>query len=324
MNKDVKLNFFSKHLDIIIVVSVIIICGLLGISGITEKLEYRLYDDLLGLKPATTQNPTVRLVNIDDAASGEIGIWPWGREILADVLIRLREVGAKTAVFDIEYISSGSLGIAPDVLEELPDSFSYELDNVATLMSDFSTSIAQKGISLDQVESVSDDLINNYVVPSYQNLYDKIDVLVRDNDDYFGKAIHFFGNAWLTINAADLSIKVTPEYRKYLDENFLDYSVIDPDDLIKKGNDYTFKFMYNTVPGFSPALPIFMENAAGAGFTNVSIDSDGSRRRIELLRKNNDVYIAQLSFAPLLSMLDTKELERTKRKLIVKNALFPG
>ena len=178
MNKDVKLNFFSKHLDIIIVVSVIIICGLLGLSGFTEKLEFRLYDDLLGLKPATTQNPTVRLVNIDDAASGEIGIWPWGREILADVLIRLREVGAKTAVFDIEYISSGSLGIAPDVLEELPDSFSYELDNVATLMSDFSTSIAQKGISLDQVESVSDDLINNYVVPSYQNLYDKIDTML--------------------------------------------------------------------------------------------------------------------------------------------------
>ena len=306
MNKDVKLNFFSKHLDSIIVVSVIIICGLLGLSGFTEKLEFRLYDDLLGLKPATTQNPTVRLVNIDDAASGEIGIWPWGREILADVLIRLREVGAKTAVFDIEYISPGSLGIAPDILAELPNTFSYELDNVATLMSDFSTSIAQKGITLDQVESVSDDLINNYVVPSYQNLYDKIDVLVRDNDDYFGKAIHFFGNAWLTINAADLSIKV------------------DPDDLIKKGNDYTFKFMYNTIPGFSPALPIFMQNAAGAGFTNVSIDSDGSRRRIELLRKNNYVYIAQLSFAPLLSLLDTKELERTKRKLIVKNALFPG
>ena len=123
------------------------------------------------------------MVNIDDAASGEMGVWPWGREILADVLVRLREVGAKTAVFDIEYISSGSLGIAPDVLAELPDSFSYELDNVATLMSDFSTSIAQKGISLDQVESVSDDLINNYVVPSYQNLYDKIDVLVRDNED---------------------------------------------------------------------------------------------------------------------------------------------
>ena len=82
--------------------------------------------------------------------------------------------------------------------------------------------------------------------------------------------------------------------------------------------------MYNTIPGFSPALPIFMKNAAGAGFTNVSIDSDGSRRRIELLRKNNDVYIAQLSFAPLLSLLDTKELERTKTHLVVKNALFPG
>lgn len=324
MNRTPKLNFFSKHLDVVIVIFVILLCGILGVTGLVEKIEFRVYDALLEIKPATTQNPNIRLVNIDDAASGEMGVWPWGREILADVLVRLREVGAKTAVFDIEYISSGSLGIAPDVLAELPDSFSYELDNVATLMSEFSSSVAHNGIALNQVESVSDDLINNYIVPSYQNLYDKIDVLVRDNDEYFGKAIRFFGNAWLTINAADLSIKVDPEYRKYLDTNLLNYKVKDPTNEIEKGNDYTFKFMYNTIPGFSPALPIFMKNAAGAGFTNVSIDSDGSRRRIELLRKNNDVYIAQLSFAPLLSLLDTKELERTKTHLVVKNALFPG
>ncbi len=324
MNRTPKLNFFSKHLDVVIVIFVILLCGILGVTGLVEKIEFRVYDALLEIKPATTQNPNIRLVNIDDAASGEMGVWPWGREILADVLVRLREVGAKTAVFDIEYISSGSLGIAPDVLAELPDSFSYELDNVATLMSEFSSSVAHNGIALNQVESVSDDLINNYIVPSYQNLYDKIDVLVRDNDEYFGKAIRFFGNAWLTINAADLSIKVDPEYREYLDTNLLNYNVKDPTNEIEKGNDYTFKFMYNTIPGFSPALPIFMKNAAGAGFTNVSIDSDGSRRRIELLRKNNDVYIAQLSFAPLLSLLDTKELERTKTHLVVKNALFPG
>lgn len=324
MNRTPKLNFFSKHLDVVIVIFVILLCGILGVTGLVEKIEFRVYDALLEIKPATTQNPNIRLVNIDDAASGEMGVWPWGREILADVLVRLREVGAKTAVFDIEYISSGSLGIAPDVLAELPDSFSYELDNVATLMSEFSSSVAHNGIALNQVESVSDDLINNYIVPSYQNLYDKIDVLVRDNDEYFGKAIRFFGNAWLTINAADLSIKVDPEYREYLDTNLLNYKVKDPTNEIEKGNDYTFKFMYNTIPGFSPALPIFMKNAAGAGFTNVSIDSDGSRRRIELLRKNNDVYIAQLSFAPLLSLLDTKELERTKTHLVVKNALFPG
>lgn len=324
MNRTPKLNFFSKHLDVVIVIFVILLCGILGVTGLVEKIEFRVYDALLEIKPATTQNPNIRLVNIDDAASGEMGVWPWGREILADVLVRLREVGAKTAVFDIEYISSGSLGIAPDVLAELPDSFSYELDNVATLMSEFSSSVAHNGIALNQVESVSEDLINNYIVPSYQNLYDKIDILVRDNDEYFGKAIRFFGNAWLTINAADLSIKVDPEYREYLDTNLLNYNVKDPTNEIEKGNDYTFKFMYNTIPGFSPALPIFMKNAAGAGFTNVSIDSDGSRRRIELLRKNNDVYIAQLSFAPLLSLLDTKELERTKTHLVVKNALFPG
>ena len=34
---------------------------------------------------------------------------------------------------------------------------------------------------------------------------------------------------------------------------------------------------------FCPALPKIFKGARGAGFTNVTVDSDGSRRRIEIL-----------------------------------------
>ena len=61
--------------------------------------------------------------------------------------------------------------------------------------------------------------------------------------------------------------------------------------------------------GFSPALSVFMTHASGAGFTNVVIDNDGTRRRVELLSNCYGRNVAQLSFAPLLGLLKVEGLE---------------
>ena len=53
------------------------------------------------------------LVKIDDYAIKVLGEWPWGRDIIADALLRMRELGAYNAIFDIEYISPTKNGIAP-------------------------------------------------------------------------------------------------------------------------------------------------------------------------------------------------------------------
>jgi adenylate cyclase len=47
----------------------------------------------------------------------------------------------------------------------------------------------------------------------------------------------------------------------------------------------------------------------GAGFTNIAIDRDGTRRRIYLVRKVRDHWYAQLAFAPLLEYLGNPALE---------------
>ncbi|MBP5284004.1 MAG: CHASE2 domain-containing protein, partial [Treponema sp.] len=69
--------------------------------------------------------------------------------------------------------------------------------------------------------------------------------------------------------------------------------------------------------GFSPALNMFIRHSKGAGFTNVDIDSDGTRRRIQLLNKYPEGYAAQLAFAPLLKKLDARSVIRDGSSIIV-------
>ncbi len=53
------------------------------------------------------------------------------------------------------------------------------------------------------------------------------------------------------------------------------------------------------------------------------VDSDGVRRRVELLFNHNDNFLGQLTFAPLLDFLDVKKVERKKRTLILRDAKYP-
>ena len=46
-----------------------------------------------------------RSVGINDDDINNLGEWPWTRDILADVLIRLKELDVAAGIFDIEYIS---------------------------------------------------------------------------------------------------------------------------------------------------------------------------------------------------------------------------
>ena len=70
---------------------------ILSCAGLLQKFELRVYDILLAARPITEKTPDLALVEVDDASLDKLGPWPWSRDIIADVLLRLREVGAKTA-----------------------------------------------------------------------------------------------------------------------------------------------------------------------------------------------------------------------------------
>ncbi len=299
--KDSKKNLPRKLVALIIVVAAFAFWSLVCAIGALEKFDYRIYDLLLGF----TKNPETRkeilLVEADNASTSnesfdEMKTWPWPRDIFANALLRMKEFGAATAVFDIEYLSPSSLAVNEDAIIEANANF----DGTKPDFSKF----------------------------------------IKDNDDYFSRAIQFFGNTWLTINTDDLDFDYTEDEIDYVKKRFL-YQVEDKDDLILK--DYrqgkldsiktsfidnfrepkadwdNAEFRKKYLIGFSPVMNLFASHAVGAGFTNVIIDMDGTRRRIELLNKKDGVYSGQLAFAPVLKTLNPEKIIRKKGSLDLQN-----
>ena len=145
MEKQGKGIFFSLFMrpELLICIGVLLLTALGSVTGLFEKLDLRMYDVLMSVKPATPERDDILIVAIDDASIGEMGTFPWTRDILADALIRMRELGAAEAVFDIEYVSPSQHGIDPVVESALPQRFNESEQNITGLIQDLSTAIAR-------------------------------------------------------------------------------------------------------------------------------------------------------------------------------------
>ncbi len=304
---------FKQHTDKFIVLAVTLICGIACFFGVMQKFDFRLYDLLLSFKDDSKTRSEVVLVDIDDASLDKLGAWPWSRKIYADMLVRLKELGAMLAVFDIEYLSPSNPSVNPELEGALKNSFAKSVNSNASSQMFF--------------DSVKDSIFMDY-------------------DDLFARSVQFFGNTWLTINTGQIC-EYSMEDLEYAKSRFL-FDVDDPKNLILKGNiktrfdvegksffekralnniDFT-KFTENAVTNdyvseISPAMNLFISHAVGAGFTNSFIDSDGSRRRVELLSFKGDGCVSQLVFAPMLSLINPEKIVRTNNTLEILGANIP-
>lgn len=251
-----------------VVLAVFAVVSGLSALGVFEKFEYKFYDILLSFKKTPEERSEILLVDIDDLALDQMGDWPWTRDKLADSLLYMRELGAETAVFDIEYLS--------------PSQKSVDFDLYQKMMNDGSTD--------------ADEIKNLFI----------------DNDDYFARAIQFFGNSWLTVNAGNLAINYDENELSYAKKRFL-YVAEDEKNTLKKNH------LAKSYSDFSPAMFDFISRAKGAGFTNVTIDSDGTRRRIPLFIKYDDGVLGQLSLAPILKILNPEKIKITKNYVVLEN-----
>ena len=105
----------------------------LGISGVVNRLDGNIYDLFLRVQPTLREDPSILLVDIDDVAIANVGEWPWSRDVMANGLILMREMGAASAVFDIEYVNASPHGLDAQALTSmLPDTFSQEFAQLQT------------------------------------------------------------------------------------------------------------------------------------------------------------------------------------------------
>ncbi len=325
MKKKEMKAIFVRNMDYLFCSVLVVLFTAFGFFGIFKKLDYRFYDILLSLRKPPVQSERIFHVNIDNESIDALGEWPWSRDIYADLLIQMKELGAERAVFDIEYLSPSKKGVPSDAIPNITYAFDVQGNDIAESVYLLGERFSSGHISPSEIRKVTDELVNDVINPSMSQLYDSVmQNAYRDNDEYFSKAIQFFGNTWLTVNTREVIFSQTEEDIKYIDERLLLKNVSDSKKLITKDNHFTSVDQYmGEAAGFSPALHTFLTRARGVGFTNVVVDSDGVRRRVELLFDHNGKHLGQLTFAPLLDFLDVRQVERKGRTLILRNAKYP-
>lgn len=274
--------------------------------------ENRIYDQFLHIKPAIEENESILLLNIDDLAIAKVGMFPWSRAVMADGLLLMREMGARYAVFDIEYTEESPLGVNSALLEEeIPELFTNEFSAIRENIKSLFSAIAGGNIPLSDAQDYIQDLAG-LTDESKETLLNKVNEIVRDNDIYLGQAARFFGNAFFTVNMLPDEDKDIPEeLKEWVNENITLQDV-------RVESEYPI-----TTTDIRPAIEPIITKGAGAGFPNIIIDDDGVRRRVHLLIEHEGRYFSQLAFRALYHWLGSPPVIVESERMILKGATLP-
>jgi adenylate cyclase len=287
--------------------------SLLYIAGIFGPLEDRVYDLLLRVRSNRERIADVTFLDVDDNAIAYNGVFPWPRSITADALLRLKEYGARAAIFDIEYIDRGPQGVDTIYLNQgLPADFNRSFSEINSAASDVFSALRSGRLSRADIDNYA-QAFSGIVNDEQSRLFTRAQGIARDNDLYLIQASALFGRSWATLNLrAEPPFGEQAERRPLAEEHF----------------SYPVKAAPNADKGrftdILPALPGFVLSAQGAGYTNVEIDKDGVRRRVRLTQNVHDHWYLQLAFAPLIHYLGRPEIELDNHRLLIKNAQYPN
>jgi adenylate cyclase len=299
--------------DIAIPLAVFIVVAGLTFTPFFQLLESKIFDLFLNLKPAVTEDKSLLLIDVDDMSISKVGIWPWSRDIMADGLILMKEFGARYAIFDIEYTDKSPLGVNQTIMnKEIPGEFTKQFTDIQAYTSDFLKALQTGRSPLSVIGQRSKEL-SGLIQAAQDTLFKKVKDISRNNDDYLGSAARIFGKAVFTVNMLD---EPDPAGSEDLKARVLsDYSL---------KNVQANSTRYPSVTDIRPAIAPILGGTKLAGFPNVIIDADGTRRRINLITEYGGKYYAQLAFSTLLDMWGNPKITLDDSSITLKGALMSG
>ena len=318
VNKEDKFGFpcYTKGMkllkNVLVGLASAILFTVLYFFDILGPIENQLYDFFLGFRADRDRIDSVVFLNVDDIAIAHNGVYPWPRSIPADSLLRLKEHGARAAIFDIEYIDRGPQGVDILYLDQgLPMDFERSFTWINSAAQDILSSIKAGRMDRDDLDYYAQGL-SGLIDDEWSSLFTKAQNVARDNDRYLAQALGVNGKSWVTLNLRAVPLDGEQAERRPFAEERFSYNVYAADDAHRGKN-----------VDILPPLPMFAEAAMGAGFTNVEIDKDGIRRRIFLAQNIQDHWYLQLAFAPLIDYLGKPDIILEKNKLTVRQAKMP-
>jgi len=291
----------KKYLHLIVPVAAVLVCSLFLFSSLDHKIN----DLFQRALPALKERDDVVLVNIDDSSIENVGTFPWTRDIMADAIVFLREMGAESVVFDLSYLDKSPQKVDPDyVNKELPQYVDYGFKKINESMTQVFSEYAKKSLNLsdarDQLLSVNNEVKNE--------LDTSISYVTKDMDAYLADCLNFVGNSYLTLTILD-------DYdMSDVDKDYLE-SHIALSNVVSKGDTLTPE--YSSV---QPAIDSLLKKACSAGFVNADNDKDGYMRRLNLLVKYNGKYYGQLVFVPLLKHYGNPQVVVSNSYITLKDA----
>ena len=299
--------------SILIGLSAVVFFSLLSALGVFGSLEDQVYDLFLWIRADREHVSDIVFLDVDNNAIAYNGVFPWPRSITADALLRLKEYGGQSAIFDIEYIDKGPQGVDVVYLDQgLRMDFDRSFSEINSAASSILSALSSGRLSVADIDEYSLEL-SGLIQDEQKDLFSRVQGIARDNDQYLIQASALFGNSWATLNLRPEPLDGEQADRRSMAEERFSYPIA--------ASENAFKGKFSDI---LPALPGFALAAKGAGFTNVEIDRDGIRRRIDLAQNIHDHWYLQLSFAPLIDYLGNPGIELDNQRLLIQNAKKPG
>jgi len=306
------LSLLSAHCYLLIV--------LLSLPLFLTPFDHKIYDLFLRTLPSLKESEKVWVLTLDDDSMDYAGGFPFRREVMADVVILLKELGTASITFDLSYLDESPYRLDPDYASEV---FSRRLDEGFGEINETALQVID-GFASGSLRRTDGEIYKEELVKLNDRvrgtLEESLASLTRDVDAYFAQALGLTNCSYLTLTMIDREsiiggAEIPPpsgEIARQLER----IALVD-----------IYAFADSITPdmaGVMPAIPKLLRHAKGAGTVNASSDADGIRRRIHLLMKLHGNYFGSLILAGMNGFLDNPSITVNNNWIMLNNAAING
>jgi len=282
------------------------VAGVLGRVGALAPIDGRAYDRQIALRPGTPVPHDILLVDID-AVPGSLAA------LLADGLVTLKEMDARTAVLDLPLAKKSPPALDPSVLRQtLPNALDTEFSQMEENIQSLFDAIRRGSVRPRDAARYVADLVA-LVAQAKGRLFSAAMGVARDDDARLGQAAAFFGRVYVPL-------ELLPEADPTVPADLVDLALQRQSlSVLVRGRDPSSR-----AAGIRPAVMPLVNAARGGGFPSDGADMDGVRRRTRLLWENGGQHIGQLAFAAALDLVANPSIEASEGQVVLRGAALPG
>lgn len=168
----------KKKVNIIVPVLALVLSSLFVFTSADKKI----FDLFMMTKKDVPENEKVVLINIDDSSIENIGTFPWTRDIYAESILIMKELGAKSITLDMNFVEESPYKMLIDYDDFLKNSLAVCRNvNIPMIMvndresSKYDLDYVKKNFAVNNIEVCGDT-----VTPEYDSIWPCIDDFTKN------------------------------------------------------------------------------------------------------------------------------------------------